>query len=393
MHVRCPISQQIVAVLGFAWSVLVGVASRCGYTAGFFNPSVFSMEKKVLSTPVLIKNVSGTRAWSETLAASLLLAGVMALGGAEAASSAPSNAAQPAVRVTDIDERTHPFETLYCARQPIHVRFIGSVAEVVLNGETRILRQAIAASGARYVGPEDESTVFWGKGSAATVTWSGQQLPLCAAAGAIIPPFRASGNEPFWSVSYDGFSATLKVPGWPDQSLDRPEVRPSEDGQVLQSVDQADAWKLVVTDGLCMDSMTGMPHPQKAELLGLSGPLHGCGGSPARMLQGGAWRITQLGSMPVVSGQIAEIQFLENNLIAGTTGCNRFFGQYALTGEALTFKGMGSTRMACSPELMAQEDALMKLLTSVNRFSFKNEDVQKLQLHSGDTLIQAAALP
>jgi len=99
----------------------------------------------------------------------------------------------------------------------------------------------------------------------------------------------------------------------------------------------------------------------------LSGSLHEGGGEFSIPPQ---WRITHIGKQPVNAATAATISFLANNGIAGSTGCNRFFGQYTLAGETLSFKGMGSTRMAYSAELMAQESAFLKALESVNRFSF-----------------------
>lgn len=308
--------------------------------------------------------------------------------------AADTNKAASQLRTTEVTESSHPFETLYCARQPIQVRFIGNLAEVVVNNESRTLLQAISASGARYVVPGDDTTVFWGKGPFATVTWSGEQMPLCAPSGAIIPPYRASGNEPFWMVEYDGWGATLKRPGEPDLERDAKISETSADGQTLVAGEGADAWQLEVTDGLCEDTMSGMPRPQHATLTYQSNTLHGCGGDPNRLLQGVDWTITDIGEKAVNEATAAHIRFLADNTIAGSTGCNRFFGKYTLTGETLSFKDMGSTRMACAPELMAQEDTLLQTLGSINRFSFKTSEAQQLLLHSDgtDTTIEAQAM-
>lgn len=69
----------------------------------------------------------------------------------QAAFATPAGAPQPALRVTEISQTTHPFETLYCARQPAQYRFLGDALELVVNNESRILMPAMAASGARYV--------------------------------------------------------------------------------------------------------------------------------------------------------------------------------------------------------------------------------------------------
>ena len=66
--------------------------------------------------------------------------------------------------------------------------------------------------------------------------------------------------------------------------------------------------------------------------------------------------------------------------VAGTGGCNRFFGGYAVSGESISFNGVGSTRMACAPEIMARETAFFGVLNGAQRFA-----------RTGDQLVITAA--
>lgn len=50
-----------------------------------------------------------------------------------------------------------------------------------------------------------------------------------------------------------------------------------------------------------------------------------------------------------------------NKKFSGHTGCNAFFGNYQIKGNQLKISKAGSTRMMCEPEIMAVEDALLKL--------------------------------
>lgn len=318
----------------------------------------------------------------------------LALATAALSTLAPSVQAQSpkdGVRVTELTGDSHPFETLYCARQAVQVRFLGKLAEVVVDGESRILMQALSASGARYVAPGDDNTELWGKGALATLTWSGQQLPLCAPAGTIIPPYRASGNEPFWTVTYDGWSATLNRPGEVELTQAAVINETSGQGQSLVAGDGPDGWTLLTQDGLCIDNMSGMPHPQKVVLHYQSTTLHGCGGDPERLLQGVTWTITHIGDQPVNTPQPLNIRFDVDNRVHGSAGCNTFFGSYALSGESLSFVGIGQTRMACPPDQMASENALLSALSSVSRFSFDDTNTQTLRLHADQTEIRANA--
>lgn len=302
------------------------------------------------------------------------------LSGHAAASDTREPASQ--LRITEVSEYSHPFDTLYCARLPVQVRFMGRLAEVVARDESRTLVQAISASGSRYVAPGDDTTELWAKGSMATLTWSGQQLPVCAPSGAIIPPYRASGNEPFWSVSYDGWSSVLSRPGETDVVRDAVISESSTQGQTLSAGNDSNGWRLQAHDGLCIDDMSGMPHPQHATLHYESNTLQGCGGDPERLLQGVVWNITQIGDRSVIDQSNADIQFHANGEITGSSGCNRFFGRYTLTGESLSFENVGSTRRACPTEHMAQEKALFAAMASVQRFSFEDSESQRLILHT-----------
>jgi heat shock protein HslJ/membrane-bound inhibitor of C-type lysozyme len=302
----------------------------------------------------------------------------------QAAFATPAGAPQPALRVTEISQASHPFETLYCARQPVQYRFLGDALELVVNNESRILTPAIAASGARYVAPGDPTTEFWGKGTLANITWSDEALPVCAPAGTLIPPYKASGNEPFWSVAFDGWDATLTQPGKAPLTQDAQISDTRTKGQTLVAGSGANMLKLTAEEALCVDTMSGMPYPQQAELQYQSNTWQGCGGDPNRLLQGVTWGVAQLNGHEINAQTRPEIHFMPNNRIAGGTGCNRFFGEYILTGEGMQIKGLGSTRMACSEKLMTQENTFLGQLQDVNGISFDTVDTLILNTPEGE---------
>ncbi len=64
----------------------------------------------------------------------------------------------------------------------------------------------------------------------------------------------------------------------------------------------------------------------------------------------------------------ATLTFGDDGRVFGTTGCNRYFGSYALADDgALTLTGVGSTRMACPPAEMAQEAQFLAALDGTER--------------------------
>jgi len=68
--------------------------------------------------------------------------------------------------------------------------------------------------------------------------------------------------------------------------------------------------------------------------------------------------------------------------VFGRAGCNRFFGVYEKNESALTFSGMGATKMAC-PD-MDIETIFFKVLEDTKSFAIKND---KLTLKDDNNVI------
>lgn len=296
-----------------------------------------------------------------------------------------ASGASAQVRVTEVTPQSHPYVTLHCAREPVRFRMVGQALELVVRGESRVLLPAMSGSGARYTAPGNPDTEFWGKGPLTTITWDGAVLPTCTEVGAVVTPFRASGNEPFWAVEYTGWQLALERPGQATVTHDAQVLDRRADGLRVQAGSEPGALQLDLTEALCRDTMSGQSYPYRATLQAEGRTLQGCGGDPARLLQGVRWAFTQLNGAPVQAP--AFIEFLPDGRVAGHSGCNRFFGEYAVSGEGLRLSGLGSTRMACDDAAMRQEDTLTRLLTGVQ--SFELIDNNTLQLNAADGQLQA----
>lgn len=296
--------------------------------------------------------------------------------------------AQSSLRITDVTEASHPYTTWQCAQKPVKVRMLGTLMEVVVDGDSRILQPAVSASGARYVAPGDENTEFWGKGGQASITWSGAALPDCVEAGTLPTPLRASGNEPFWSVDYDGIRVALSQPGEAVRHFPVKGVASRTDGWAVSAVEGGESLRLEITQATCVDSMSGLSRPYSVALKMNEQTLQGCGGDPERLLQGVRWQLESLGEQAVTVP--AWLEFLPENRLAGSNGCNRLMGSYAVSGEDLRFGQLGSTRMACPPEIMAQADTIDRYLSGVRGFSFDEHGALVLAAEQGDMKWQAA---
>lgn len=83
-----------------------------------------------------------------------------------------------------------------------------------------------------------------------------------------------------------------------------------------------------------------------------------------------AWILETLGSGDTAAAPIESttirIEFDAEGRVAGHSGCNRFFGGVeGGTDGAVSFGGMGSTRMACPEEIMKQETTFLDLMANV----------------------------
>ncbi len=81
----------------------------------------------------------------------------------------------------------------------------------------------------------------------------------------------------------------------------------------------------------------------------------------------------------------ATIAFLKDSQMAGDTGCNRFFGNFAATDNTLEFNNVGSTRMMC-PQ-MQFENAFLSTIEKTASYN-----VSKDQLVLKDSLGNIIAL-
>jgi len=83
------------------------------------------------------------------------------------------------------------------------------------------------------------------------------------------------------------------------------------------------------------------------------------------------WVLVAMGEMLLAAhdgDSTAYLVLQRDGRIAGSTGCNRFFGGYTLDGERLSFGGIGLTKMACMEPLMSQEQSFVSALGRVTGY-------------------------
>ncbi|SHL28161.1 Heat shock protein HslJ [Roseovarius marisflavi] len=260
-----------------------------------------------------------------------------------------------------------------CGDLAVSVGLLGR--EMILRSEGRDITLAAveSAAGGRYVGVNDPETEVTTDGNMTVIRLEGRDLPDCQKTE---PPhraaYRAGGNEPGWSVVFDGDSAEITADyGEIRRSAARPDVQVTP-GAYTFYMPSAGA-RLTVHDRICKDDATGMPHPHTALLALGDREFRGCGGNPLELLTGAVWQVMRLGDSPLVEPERLTLNFVAPDRVAGSTGCNRMVGGFSLTGEGMHFGAMGSTMMACPAPLMEQERRMLDALEQVTRFDIADD--------------------
>lgn len=208
--------------------------------------------------------------------------------------------------------------------------------------------------------------------------------PQVAAIAPIIEPFRASGNEPFWSLTLKQGHLTLSRLNEGELPAQDYVTGDNKGEYVSQGEPQI---RLQVVDGICRDDMSGMPHPQRVSVDVDGSTLTGCGGDPARLLQGGEWVVEDINGGGIIDRSRVTLNFWQDGRVTGRASCNNLMGQYQLSGEGLSIGQVATTRMACAPALMEQEQRVLGNLAQVQRFDV--DETGALLLHSAEGVLKA----
>ncbi len=119
---------------------------------------------------------------------------------------------------------------------------------------------------------------------------------------------------------------------------------------------------IVLMTAGCVNSTTSTPSPSM-------GPS-----KAPPSLEGTTWMLSSLltkeGTTNVLPNTTVTASFTNGN-VTGSSGCNRYFGHYELSGQQnITFASLGSTVMYCeSPGVMTQETTYILLLQNTTSYT------------------------
>ena len=174
--------------------------------------------------------------------------------------------------------------------------------------------------------------------------------------------YRASGTEPFWSLTIGARTMRFEAPGRPSVAVPTPRVIHGFAGEMWQT-----RRINVNTNHIeCRDGMSDRVYPDTVTVTVDRKTFKGCGGEPRALPAAspieGSWRIEALNGRPVLAGTRPNVSF-DNGRISGNAGCNRFNGSYDFARGRLNAGPLASTRMACLDRARSrQETAILAVL-------------------------------
>lgn len=239
------------------------------------------------------------------------------------------------------------------------------------------------------------SILLLGLSACATVSQPDRAATPTSLLQAISPAtsLTAQGQEPPWraQVTDDGVTLTTGYTG-AARTLALSQVEQSGVQTVIQAKDRFGSIRLALVREVCRDSMSGMPHPYSVVLSGVDGVQPGCGGQPLDLLTDREWIIQSLDGVAPIEDSPVTLNFLQDTgSIAGAGSCNRYHAGYTLDGESLRFAPAATTKMACSPDLMDQEQRFHAILIGIDRLDIDEQGHLILMGTNGQLIAKAAS--
>lgn len=88
-------------------------------------------------------------------------------------------------------------------------------------------------------------------------------------------------------------------------------------------------------------------------------------------LTGTSWLAEDIDGRGVIDNAQSTLDFRDNSQVSGSTACNRFMGQATISSDRLAFGPLATTRRACPPALMDQEQRFLQALAATQRFTLE----------------------
>lgn len=207
--------------------------------------------------------------------------------------------------------------------------------------------------------------------------------------------FRATGNEPFWSIDISTSSIQFKGVD-KDNYFNAPHVEPvrAMDANVKMYVATTEkgSIRVSIAQNECIDTMSGIKYNYSVTVEITIGKKNeptiysGCGTYSIDYRLHDIWVLEELEGKPMVADYfLGELPMLEINSkmanFSGFGGCNRIRGSLFQERELLRFTDILSSKMTCDSK--NKEDLFLKALQSTTTYEIKNN---RLYLSTPDAL-------
>jgi heat shock protein HslJ len=107
----------------------------------------------------------------------------------------------------------------------------------------------------------------------------------------------------------------------------------------------------------------------------------------------GAWRVEQARTEPLLDKRQARLDFGADGRLTGHTSCNRLSATYTLAGDKLAVGPVTTTRMACAPLQLEQEDRVLTALELARTARVRGDGLLELRDDDGRGVLRATRLP
>ena len=109
---------------------------------------------------------------------------------------------------------------------------------------------------------------------------------------------------------------------------------------------------------------------------------------PSAALAHTVWQVEEIAGQPVTDKAGTELRFESSGRVSGNTGCNTFTGSATIDAPRMTISPLATTRRACEPELMAQEQRFLNAVGAVRSFSIDQAGLLRLIAADGNPLMR-----
>jgi heat shock protein HslJ len=96
---------------------------------------------------------------------------------------------------------------------------------------------------------------------------------------------------------------------------------------------------------------------------------------PPEALLDGTWRAEEIGGEKGLAAAQPTLRFTADGQAGGSGGCNTYAGPVSIDGDAMTFGRLASTRKACLPALLDQEQKFFIALAGARTFSVEGSQL------------------